>query len=282
MVLSFIALLVVVVFEAVGIILAEFIGTDPNLTVTVSASIGASLSMLALGAGASLVPSRPALRDALRYGWWLLAANGLFALYDLVAIFVDPEFSLAENWLLSSLWTLLYCLTVGIHEELAFRGLILGGLLSKFGGTKRGMLVSCLVSSLIFASAHVDWFSLDYADPMSLVQALLKIAQMCIFGLIMAAIVMRTNNMVGPILLHALGDFVLLLPSVGLMGISLEVSYVSGGDDAIPTIVLYLIIIALYQPLLFFARRLLSTAEPPQYGPLRQDKATPSPKRISR
>lgn len=50
---------------------------------------------------------------------------------------------------------LLAGLFVGIVEEFTFRGLMFGGLLQKFGNTKKSIITAALISGFTFAALHV-------------------------------------------------------------------------------------------------------------------------------
>ena len=63
-------------------------------------------------------------------------------------------------------------------------------------------------------------------------------------------IVLHTRKLAGVSLFHAVDDFVIMAPGIALYHESADIDYVSTGDDAVPTILYYLLIIGLYLPFL--------------------------------
>ena len=140
--------------------------------------------------------------------------------------------------------------------------------MAAFGGTRRGLVVSVIVTSLAFGAAHVMWTELDYTDALQVAQAVLKVMQTGIYAVFLSAQVVRTREVWGVGLLHGLDDWLLLVVSVVLGGGSIETEYVAAGDDALPTSILYLVVIALYIPLLVRGIKMLKKAPVPDYGPM--------------
>jgi hypothetical protein len=85
-------------------------------------------------------------------------------------------------------------------------------------------------------------------DGLSVIQALLKMCQTGMYSFMLCVIMLRTRRLGGVSLFHGFDDFVLVMPSIALFGEPLDTEYVVQGDDAIPTIMYYLVIIALYLP----------------------------------
>jgi hypothetical protein len=140
--------------------------------------------------------------------------------------------------------------------------------MAAFGGTRRGLVASVIATSLAFGAAHVMWTELDYMDPLQVAQAILKVMQTGIYAVFLSAQVMRTREVWGVGLLHGLDDWLLLVVGIVLGGESLETEYVAAGDDALPTIILYLVVIVLYIPLLVRGIKAIKKAPVPDYGPL--------------
>ena len=105
-----------------------------------------------------------------------------------------------------------YCISVGLFEELIFRGLILSWLLDYFKSKKFPILKAMLLSSLLFAFLHI--FNLfSGASPMT---TLLQISYTFLTGLLWSAIFILTKQLIYPIILHAGYNIAgLLFPTLG-------------------------------------------------------------------
>ena len=68
-----------------------------------------------------------------------------------------------------------------------------------------------------------------------------------------------------------MSDLLIMIPSIGLLGESATVSYVNSGEDAIATIVLYLVVIAVYLPLVWSGVKMLREVPVPDRGAFHKD-----------
>jgi membrane protease YdiL (CAAX protease family) len=89
-------------------------------------------------------------------------------------------------------------LLVGVSEELAFRGVLLRGLMSRLG-----MWPSVLISSAVFGSVHV----LNVLATGSLTAALAQAVAATMSGVFFAALVIRTGSILPSMGLHVLWNF---------------------------------------------------------------------------
>lgn len=91
---------------------------------------------------------------------------------------------------------------IGISEEIIFRGVILSNLREHFGNSTAGIWKSALISSVLFALAHVtNIFEL------TMVEFLDRLFFCFGMGMILAAIYIRCGNIWVAALLHTLVDF---------------------------------------------------------------------------
>lgn len=88
---------------------------------------------------------------------------------------------------------LLLALSVGFAEEMFFRILILGWLITRISTPK-----ALALSSLVFGVAHLQSVSID---------ALIGIIPQTAGGFVLGAIYLRTRNPLGPIIAHAIWDY---------------------------------------------------------------------------
>lgn len=113
-------------------------------------------------------------------------------------------------------WILTYAFTmflVGFNEELVMRGAVLHLFLDRFGGTKKAVLTSVILSSAIFGAAHLC----NILSGVSVESAVVQALQATLLGVLFAAIYLRSGNIWITITAHALTDFAALSAS-GIFG----------------------------------------------------------------
>lgn len=96
---------------------------------------------------------------------------------------------------------------IGFAEEFVFRGLILGHLISK----GKSLLFSMTMSSILFACLHLVNI---FHQP--LLNTLLQVLYVFPLGMFLAAIYIKTNNLMFAIFLHAMQDFASLVFTGGV------------------------------------------------------------------
>ncbi|MBX7067482.1 MAG: cyclic nucleotide-binding domain-containing protein [Parachlamydiales bacterium] len=125
-------------------------------------------------------------------------------LFDPYSIFPDPQHRTLSYWLISNA---IYCLLFVPLQELLARG-VLQGLLEKFLLAKHRVIISIVMSNLIFASIHV-FFSVYFA------------LIVLVFGMFLGWLYSRNHNLAGCSIAHALvGGFSFSV--LGLAGILFE------------------------------------------------------------
>ena len=73
---------------------------------------------------------------------------------------------------------LILCISIGLFEEVLFRGVVLGGLLRKMGGTQKGLIDAAVISSLIFGFLHIIFYIIGGShNILGNVQAIMKTLQ---------------------------------------------------------------------------------------------------------
>lgn len=183
-----------------------------NIT-SIAMAFEGGIGLIALGLGwyfgvppLESVVGQSAAGNALATGWGLAAAVPLFLalvvwdkastswmghLRQVVQDKVVPLFRGTTTWQL-----LLIALSAGIGEELLYRGLVQDGL-SQWIGEPHGTWVALLVASVFFGVCH--WVTGEYA--------LLA----TVIGLALGALFIATGNLLAPIAMHALYDFLALI-----------------------------------------------------------------------
>lgn len=237
-----------------------------------------------LGGARSLAPTAAGVRASLRLGAYPAAVAGVICALELVALLAalrsgDPSASLSPAWLPDLLGVAFLCAFVGLFEEGLCRVLLLGGLLSRYGGTRNGVVASAVASAVVFGAIHVTSSAFSGFDALALAQMLLKTAQAGFVGLLFAGVYVRTRSYCGVALAHGLSDFLLMAPLalVGeegmLGGYVFELAPLEGpvgGLLAVAAAVMlafYGMVVALYVPAAVGGWRLLEGADVPQRGP---------------
>lgn len=100
--------------------------------------------------------------------------------------------------------------TIGITEELTYRGLIAGILYRRYGATPAGVWFSVLVSSLIFGTVHLINAVGGAAE---LSGVLIQMVGASAMGMCFAAIYFRCRNLWAVAALHGFMDFCALISS---------------------------------------------------------------------
>ena len=212
---------------------------------------------------------------ALKSCWWMLLVDTSLGIWDLTE-YLSEGTELVPNWQLRIVLIVVICLGVGISEEGMFRGLALGGLLGPLGTKKSGVVAACIISSLAFGFIHVIPFETTNLNMFDVAQMILKTLQTGICGLIWAAVAVRSDNMWGVALAHGLTDLPLMVTEAIFSSSDMSTEYVaSGEEEAISTIIMYLVIIVLYLPLVVKSVKILRETEAPDYGPFVKDTFQP-------
>jgi membrane protease YdiL (CAAX protease family) len=130
-------------------------------------------------------------KDLLFLPFFLLSGSNLFYL----VVSQKPWTTFSFDSLLGA--ELFYSLCVALSEECLFRGLLLGSLLES-----KKPLVAVLFSSLIFSLTHaVNFFSLSVGETFA------QMGYTLVLGLFLGILYDESENLVYPILLHALFNF---------------------------------------------------------------------------
>jgi uncharacterized protein len=129
---------------------------------------------------------------------------------------------------------------------------VLNLILHKWGGTRRGVYLSILLSALLFGGAHIFNLITGHLPPLA---ALTQIGYSFAFGVVFAACFLRNNSIWPIIFMHAAVDF-----TGGLRHISV------GGSDQMPvannTIEAALTSLMVSLPLLLYGLFILRKIEP--------------------
>lgn len=104
--------------------------------------------------------------------------------------------------------SLLITSLIGINEEFIFRGIILSAL------RKNGRLSSIITSSIIFGLFHL----LNLVYGADIIDTVVQVVFATGFGLVMAVTKYETGEMLSPIIIHALWDFISKISNADFLG----------------------------------------------------------------
>ena len=96
-----------------------------------------------------------------------------------------------------------YCLSVGVFEELVFRGIVFSLVASLFPQSKKGLIKTVICSSAIFAIVH--FVNLFYGA--GIVATLMQVGYSFLTGGLFAFALIKTENVLIPAILHAIYNF---------------------------------------------------------------------------
>jgi membrane protease YdiL (CAAX protease family) len=253
--------------EVAGVVVGMLLDADLDLCATLGGAIVAVLGIFMMKGGDYLRFDGAALFESWKFMWWIVAISAILMVLDLYD-YVSAGEAVQQGWALRLLSSLVLCLAIGASEEGMFRGMLFGGLLARLGGKKNGILWAVAVSSLVFGCAHVTLDDFDPNNLLTFAQAGLKICQTGMYAVMLCAVVLKTKSLVGAMTVHAIDDWLLFVVSTGLYGETFETEYVTPDrEEAIATIVFYLIICALYLPTFIKAVMELRAMQAPQFGP---------------
>ena len=113
------------------------------------------------------------------------------------SIYVNAEIGLLTLFALSTL-------AVGIVEEFVFRGTIFPLMIKSFKETNRPLLIAAVLSSLMFGLVH---FINIFSQPENIVGITSQVFFATSIGVFFCGVMVRTENILIPIILHALVNF---------------------------------------------------------------------------
>lgn len=105
----------------------------------------------------------------------------------------------------------IYCLLIGISEELMCRGWVQNSFLKRYGKSKKGVLISILLASLVFGAMHIT----NYFAGNTLLETAAQVLQTTSLGFLFGVIYYKSGNIWTPIILHTVYDFSIMIGEVG-------------------------------------------------------------------
>lgn len=186
----------------------------------------AALMLLRLDLG--YTPQRPRARE-----WLLILPFFVVAVNNLPILAIASGTAAVTQPVWVVLVYALWCLSVALIEETAFRGLVLPLLLRKLEGRKNAALWAVLISAGLFGAIHLVNLLSNPVLPV-----LAQVGYSFLIGCVCAVAVLRTRSPVTAVLFHFVYNLCgLLIPTVG-----------AGALWDVPTVVLTVVVSLLAAP----------------------------------
>ncbi len=115
-------------------------------------------------------------------------------------------------------------LSVGMTEELMYRGVIMNFVRETMGEGKKSMIISMIISSVMFGVVHL--FNLAYTD--DVIGTLCQVGYAMSLGFMLAAVYARSHNIWANVIIHFLFDLSLLIYGEVFKNVTVTVSSLAG------------------------------------------------------
>ncbi len=113
------------------------------------------------------------------------------------------EATISRSSPLDWLWYSLMCLSIGLFEEFAFRGVVLPMFAERRHRTRKGLFISIILTSAVFGAVHL----VNLAMGAGLGGVIRQIGYSFLIGAMCAVVLFQTRNIWLCVLLHATFDF---------------------------------------------------------------------------
>ena len=145
------------------------------------------------------------------------------------------------GWLLAQI---VFMTSVAFFEELVFRAGVVNLVKNSLGSSRSGLIKTVVIAGLIFSLAHC----LNLIGQADLSYTLSQVITNFGMGLFLSTIYLRTGNLVGPMIFHAVNDIVPAMAAEYLVGSQSSSAVISGGisPTVLVTFVIYLGLSAFY------------------------------------
>ena len=149
------------------------------------------------------------------------------------------KFPMNPAWPLDILSVVLFCLGVGIFEELIFRAILNDAIIYQFRKCKGVFVIAIIVSSFIFGYVHVMFE--DISNPAVFLAMVFKTLSTGMQGACLTILYWKTRNIIGLAIIHALYDFFPIAPTVLFQSGQELGSYASSGNGGAQPIGWYVV-----------------------------------------
>lgn len=134
----------------------------------------------------------------------------LFPLYIVLLNLVMLDEVPTENLALNLCVLIVYCLSIGISEELSLRGFLQSYLIKCFGNSKKSMVLSVIAAALVFGVIHLIKFDKGAYGEIA------QVFYATFIGVMFGMLLLVTKRLAPLIIIHAIIDFVAKLDTMGV------------------------------------------------------------------
>ncbi|MDR0888633.1 MAG: CPBP family intramembrane metalloprotease [Coriobacteriales bacterium] len=224
----------------------------------------------ALVAGPKIfAPRKRMIGYTFRKCWWIIALAAIPSVLTLLLSAI-VEKGVVPDWFARVVGALVLCLFIGLFEESMFRGVIFNALLSRMGGTRRGIVWAAIITSVVFGFAHimVSVLSGQVNDISTAVQAIGKTISTAMFAFLLSAVYLKTRNILGVALIHGINDFLSTVTTALFTSGAVSTNYVhaNGPLSGLPGVIFFVVYIALSIPFLVVGWHVIRGIKTPQTG----------------
>ena len=128
-----------------------------------------------------------------------------------IVILLGNSDALINNSFINIVTLLLYCIFIGITEEFMCRAWIQNEFIERYGKTRRQVIISICLASLIFGIIHLS----NLLTGQTLLETVMQVLQATSGGMLFGAVYYRTKNIWSVVTIHAFWDFAILLGEMG-------------------------------------------------------------------
>ena len=130
---------------------------------------------------------------------------------SLISLFSSLTGILGENLNIPNLISLIIlAITIGMAEEFFFRGFIQGEIVDAYGKSRKQVIISVVVSGVIFGLVHLT----NALSGQDIITTLMQVLQASSLGILLGSIYFITKNIWSVVFLHAFYDFAIMLSEV--------------------------------------------------------------------
>ena len=130
---------------------------------------------------------------------------------SLISLFSSLTGILGENLNIPNLISLIIlAITIGMAEEFFFRGFIQGEIVDAYGKSRKQVIISVVVSGVIFGLVHIT----NALSGQDIITTLMQVLQASSLGILLGSIYFITKNIWSVVFLHAFYDFAIMLSEV--------------------------------------------------------------------
>ena len=130
---------------------------------------------------------------------------------SLISLMSSVTGIMGENLNIPNLISLIIlAITIGMAEEFFFRGFIQGEIVDAYGKSRKQVIISVVVSGVIFGLVHLT----NALSGQDIITTLMQVLQASSLGILLGSIYFITKNIWSVVFLHAFYDFAIMLSEV--------------------------------------------------------------------